>query len=73
MPAYHWGTYILGPGPPGWGLDARLTTLLCKKIVTKSKDVKTRFNLAEYSEEGYGSKSYVLPMMITFRRLKLEG
>jgi hypothetical protein len=27
-------------GPPGWGLDARLTTLLCKNIVAKSKEVK---------------------------------
>jgi hypothetical protein len=37
-------------------LDTRLTTLICKKIVTKSKEVKTRFNLAESSKEGYGSK-----------------
>jgi hypothetical protein len=22
-----------GPGPPGWGLDPRLTTLLCKRIL----------------------------------------
>jgi hypothetical protein len=28
--------------PPSWGLDARLTTLLYKKIiVSKSKEVKT--------------------------------
>jgi hypothetical protein len=25
------GDIIQGPGPPGCGLDARLTTLLCKK------------------------------------------
>jgi hypothetical protein len=25
-PACHWGTQIQGPGPPGWGLDAWLTT-----------------------------------------------
>jgi hypothetical protein len=30
-PLCHWGSLIQGPGPPGWGLDARLTTLLCKK------------------------------------------
>jgi hypothetical protein len=31
------------PGPPGGGLHARLTTLLCKKqnIVAKSKEVET--------------------------------
>jgi hypothetical protein len=29
---------IQRPDPPGWGLDAVLTTLLCKKIiVAKSK------------------------------------
>jgi hypothetical protein len=30
-PSFNWGTQMQGPGPPGWGLDARLTTLLCKK------------------------------------------
>jgi hypothetical protein len=35
--------------------------------------VKTRCNLAEYSKESYGSKRAVLPTMITFRRLILEG
>jgi hypothetical protein len=48
-----------------WGLDARLTTLLCKKIiVTKSKEVKTGCNRAESSTEGCGSKRTVLPMMM---------
>jgi hypothetical protein len=40
----------------------------CKKItVAKSRDVKTRCNLAEFSKEGYGSKRAVLAMtmMIT--------
>jgi hypothetical protein len=38
----HKGTYIQRSGPPGWGLDARLTTLLCKKnIFPKSKEVKS--------------------------------
>jgi hypothetical protein len=32
-------------------------TLLCKKItVAKSRELKTRSNLAEYCEEGYGPK-----------------
>jgi hypothetical protein len=38
------------------GLDARLTTLLCKKIIV----AKTRCNLAGSSEEGCGSKSAVM-------------
>jgi hypothetical protein len=47
-----------GLGPPGWGLDARLTTLPVQKIiVAKSKEVKTICNLAEFSKEGYGSKN----------------
>jgi hypothetical protein len=45
------------PDPLAWGLDARLTTLLCKKsIVAKSKELKTGCNLAESSKDGYGSK-----------------
>jgi hypothetical protein len=40
-------------------------TLLFEKItVAKSREVKTRSNLAEISKEGYGSKSAVLPMMM---------
>jgi hypothetical protein len=58
---------IEGPGLPGWRLDARLTTLLCKKIVSKSKDMKTGSNLTEFSKEGYGSKRAVLPMMIMMK------
>jgi hypothetical protein len=46
-------------------LDARLTTLLCKKyILVKSKEVKTGCNLAESCNEGYGSKGAVLPVMM---------
>jgi hypothetical protein len=52
-------------GPPGWGLDARLTTLLCKRIiVAKSKEVKTGSYLSESFKKGYGSNSAVLPMML---------
>jgi hypothetical protein len=47
------------------GLDARLTTLLCKKkIVAKSKEVKSGCNLAESSKKGYGSKGAVSPMIM---------
>jgi hypothetical protein len=44
---YNWATLFLGDintetSPPGLGLDARLMTLLCKKItVVKSKEVKS--------------------------------
>jgi hypothetical protein len=61
----HWGKYIEGPGPPGGGLDARVTTLLYKKrVVEKSKEVKTGSNLTESSKECYGTKSAVLPLMM---------
>jgi hypothetical protein len=30
-PPCHWGTYMQRLSPPGWGLDARLRTSLCKK------------------------------------------
>jgi hypothetical protein len=46
-------------------LDAKLTTLLCKKnTVRKSKEVKTECNVAASPKEGYGSKRVVLPMMM---------
>jgi hypothetical protein len=32
--------------------------------ITKSKEVKTGYNLAEFSKEGYGSKGAILPMMM---------
>jgi hypothetical protein len=35
-PLCHCGTQVQGPGPPSWGLDARLTTLLCKKIILQN-------------------------------------
>jgi hypothetical protein len=37
-------------------VDTRLTTLLCKKIVRKSREVKTGCNLAESFREGYDLK-----------------
>jgi hypothetical protein len=45
-------------------LNARLTTLLCKEFVTKSKEVKTSCIMAEISKEGYGLKRPVLPMLL---------
>jgi hypothetical protein len=58
------GTSTLGPALPDWGLDAWLTTLLCKNIITKSKEIKSGCSLAESSKEGCGSKRAVLPMMM---------
>jgi hypothetical protein len=46
---HNWATLFLWDintetGPPGLGLDARLMTLLCKKItVVKSKEVKIKW------------------------------
>jgi hypothetical protein len=43
-------------------MDTRLKTVHCKSInVAKSKEVKTGSNLGDFSKEGYGSKSAVLP------------
>jgi hypothetical protein len=55
-------------------------TLLCKKFaLAKSKGLETRWsnsqewtNLGEYSEEGYGSKRVVLPMLIMIVNKELE-
>jgi hypothetical protein len=48
-------------------LEARLTTLPCKKIYCfqNLKKVKTGCNLAESSNDGYGFNRDVLPMMMT--------
>jgi hypothetical protein len=41
----------------GGGMEANLTTVIGEGILlAKSKELKTRCNLIEYSEEGYGSK-----------------
>jgi hypothetical protein len=29
-------TYTERPGPPGWGMDARLPTLLCKELLLQN-------------------------------------
>jgi hypothetical protein len=46
-------------------MDARLTTLLCKKenTVTNFKEEKNGFDLAESSKEGCGSKKAMIMMM----------
>jgi hypothetical protein len=52
---------IQGPGPPGWELEARLSTLLCKEIIdAKCKEVQTGSNMAE----SLWLKSADLPMML---------
>jgi hypothetical protein len=64
---------------PVWGLGARLTTLLCKKItVAKANGVETGSyssqectNLAEPSKEGYGCKRAVFPMIMMIFTLKM--
>jgi uncharacterized membrane protein len=38
----------------------------------KSKEVKTRFNLAESSKESYGSRRAVLPAMMVMMMLLQE-
>jgi hypothetical protein len=45
-------------------LDARLTTLLWGKIVSKSKELKTGSNLEESCKEGYDKKRIVVLMMM---------
>jgi hypothetical protein len=68
---YNWATLSLGdkikrPCPPGWGLDATLMTLPCKKnIIMKSREMKTGCNLAESYKEGHGSKGAVSTMTIS--------
>jgi hypothetical protein len=58
-------TPVQGPGSSGWGLDVRLTTLLCKEIiVAKSEVVKTQSDPAESSKEDCGSERTILPMMM---------
>jgi hypothetical protein len=56
-------------------LDARLTALLCKKVIAaKSKEVKPDgIQIWQSSEEGYGSKRAFLPVMkmITIYWLKI--
>jgi hypothetical protein len=53
---------IQGPGPPGWGLDARLKTLFCKKKLSfrnpKSENwlVEFKTSLTESYNEGYDLK-----------------
>jgi hypothetical protein len=32
-PPYQWGVLKEKSGPPGWGLETRLMTMLCKKYL----------------------------------------
>jgi hypothetical protein len=55
------------------GVGRKATTLLCKKdTVAKSKEVKTRCNLAEYSEESCGSETAVSPMVMNMATSHLK-
>jgi hypothetical protein len=62
-------------------LDARLTTLLCKKnIIAKSKEVKTEWtnsqewtNLVNSSKEGYGSNRAILLVMMMIMKCAISG
>jgi hypothetical protein len=63
------------PGPPGWGLDARLMTLLCKIYhfeIKSSGNRMVQFPGIDKSGRifyGYGSKRAVWPVvMMIFRR-----
>jgi hypothetical protein len=48
---YNWAT--LSPTETRLEINTRLTTLLCKNVIaTKSKEVQTGYNLAEYFMEG---------------------
>jgi hypothetical protein len=66
---YNWVTLSL------WDINtgtwySRLKTLLCKKIVTKSKEVKTRCNLVESFMKVYDSERAVLPKMMIANKLE---
>jgi hypothetical protein len=54
------------PSPSGWRLDARLMTLLCKKItVVKSKELKTGSILQNLLRKAMAQKGPVLqPIMM---------
>jgi hypothetical protein len=55
-------------------LDARLTTLLSKKITAaKFKDVKTGSILEEFCNEGYGERNDVWPMMMMMIMMMERG
>jgi len=54
-------------------LDVRLTICSGKNIVTKSKEGMAGLSegqLEEASEEGLGSKGAVVPMMISFTKVR---
>jgi hypothetical protein len=47
--------------------------LLCKKNIAECKEEETELNMAEYSEEGYGSKRAVLSMMMISNGIPVTG
>jgi hypothetical protein len=59
------GTQIQGHGHPGWGLDAGLATLLCKKmIVAKLNKLKADEIRQNLLRKAVAQKGAVLPMMM---------
>jgi hypothetical protein len=74
---YNWDNLSIGDiNAETWssklGVDARLKSLLCRKItVAKFRFLKTGCNLAGSSKEACGTKSAVLPMMMIMIVLKL--
>jgi hypothetical protein len=54
---YKYFKYVIYPlyGPPGWVLDARLATLLCKTLLLRNPK-KPGSNLTKAFKECYGSK-----------------
>jgi hypothetical protein len=65
-PPYHVGTYIQAPRPPGWGLDAGLTTWLCKKkmLLENPKRGKPNGIWHNLLWKAMAQEGAVLPMMI---------
>jgi hypothetical protein len=56
------------------GVERKTNVLALKKgIVANSKEVKTGCNLAESSNEGYGSKMAILTIMTMIMTLNKQG
>jgi hypothetical protein len=70
-PPCHWGTLIQRHGPQGWGLDARLMTLLCKKKCYCKIGWST--NLAVFSKDGYGSGRAVLLLLLLLLMMNIKN
>jgi hypothetical protein len=61
----------------GVGLDARLTTLLCKKLFLRNPRKLIRLiyfktNVAQFAKEGCGSNRAVQPMMMMMMMMMIR-